>query len=899
MSTTARRPFHEASRNSREGAVSRTGALFMSLALVAALAWAGAAPAQLPLTGAGAQFDINGFIQTATLDAPGDALAGGTVRVNGHTIIVPRNTIFQMPAFAMTWQQLFSMAPPPYGPTQTGLAMSDVPAPLTTYEIQVSGNIINSRYIAGLIFMSQASLQGGAGFINFMDYANGEMRVGGVIGNSSTGTRVKINDPSGRFAPVYSLDPRFTIDNENPTIATGTGFPMCFPHSDPAVLDDPLCPQRNRPISGGFPQSIFTMQPGGNCVGGGPAVGTNPCVAAPFEVGDYVDYAGTLMKDGPQPSASPLPATGIDGTYIAAHTISGNVGIFTAPGSNPSYVGVEFALLGVGGLPINGLPAEATTRTGFGGFTTDSSRIISLWAIDVDACSATTSDRDWGTVAVDPGPAGGGAVTGRWRTRPKQQILTLPAAGTYLPAVRMMRAAQVGAYNAASPVISNNGLITGQYALPIFEYLFPEHLNTGNPPVPNNFEDFPFLVNGTFAAFPGLNVGQLVPFPAVNIPAPLCGPPPNPAPPTANAGADQTTTVGLAVTLDGSASSDPNGLAIAWVWTPPVGITLNSNFVSNPSFTATAAGTFIFSLTVTNTEALSSAPSTVTITVNPATTGLTPIANAGTAQTAGAGANVQLNGLASSDPNVPAQALTYAWTQTAGTAVTLSNAAAATPTFKAPTPFPAATTLTFSLTVTNTTPLTSAPSTVTITVNPVVAPIANAGANQTKNPGQLVTLNGSLSLDPNGGLPLTYSWAQVSGPAVVLSSATAVSPTFTAPASGTLGFTLTVNNGFVSSVASLTTVTINTVGADTVIITASEYRTSKARLTVTATSSVTDGTPVLKLMGYGVNGSGVVMDFIGGGTYTTVIVGVPQPATVTVNSSLGGTQTAPIQRVRQ
>jgi PKD domain len=602
------------------------------------------------------------------------------------------------------------------------------------------------------------------------------------------------------------------------------------------------------------------------------------------------------MKDGPQPSAGPLPAAGWSATYIAAHTIIANIGIFTATGTNPAYVGFEFALLGVGGLPIAGLAQEATVRTGFGGFTTDPSRNISLWGIDVDSCSATTSDRNWGTVSVDQGPPTG-AVKGRWRTRPTQQVITGPAAGVFLPPTRMMRGALIGAYNAASPVISNNGLTTGQFALPIFEYLFPENLGIGTPPVPNSFTDFPFLVNGTFGALPGVNVGQLIPFPNVTVPAPLCGTPANPIPPTANAGAAQTVSAGAVVTLDGSASSDPNGLAIAWVWTPDPAITLNSNFVSNPSFTATTAGTFTFSLTVTNTVGLSSTPSSVIITVNPATTGLAPTANAGTAQTVSAGTTVQLNGLASSDPNVPAQALTFAWTQTAGTPVTLSNAAAATPTFTAPAPFPAATVLTFSLTVTNTSLLASAPSTVNITVNPVGAPIANAGANQIKNPGQLVTLNGSLSSDP-AGLPLTYAWAQVSGPVVVLSSATAASPTFTAPASGTLGFTLTVNNGFVSSVAAITTVTINTAGADTVVITVAEFRVGKSRLTVTASSSVLDGTPVLSLMGYGVNGTGVPMSFLGGGLYTVVLTGVPQPATVRVDSSLGGTATSPILKVR-
>jgi len=919
MNITGKRQFHEA-RASREGTVSRAGALFVSLALVAALAWAGPAAAQLPLTAVGSQFDITGFMQKATLDAPGDVLAGGTVQVNGHTIIVPRNTIFQMPAFALTWQQLFTMAPAPYGPTQTGLAMLDVPAPLTTYEVHVQGNRIGNTYIAGLLFMSQGSLNSGQGFINFIDYANGELHVGGLMGNPNTGTRVKINDPTSRFAPVYSLDPRFTIDTDNPTIKTETGYPLCFPHFNPAVQDDPLCPQRNRPIDlgTGFHLTIFTMQdpatlPQMALPAHGPASGTNPYIAAPFEVGDYVTYAGNLMKDGTQPSAGPLPVAGWSATYIAAHTINANVGIFTAPGTNPAYVATDVMLLGVGGLPIAGLPQEATVRTRFEGFTTDGAsgvaRNITLWGIDMDSCSTATSDRSWGQIDIDQGPPTG-AVKGRWRFRPPAKVLIMPPTGTFLPATRMMRSVLTGAYDPANPIMSNNGLITGQYAAPIFEFIGPENLGIGSPPVPMNFQDFPFLVNGTFAALPGLNVGQLVPFPAASVVSPLCGAPINGGPPTANAGLNQTVPVGSPVALDGSASSDPNGLAIAWAWTPPAGMILNSNFVSNPSFTAPAAPAVLtFSLTVTNTLGLPSTPKTVTITVNAASAALAPIANAGAALTVNSGTPVQLNGLASSDPNIPPQAMTYAWTQTAlglcnasaCPAVTLSNATSATPTFTAPINTRGKTTvLTFSLKVTNTTSLlTSTASLVNITLNPVnnVAPIAIVGPNQFVNPGVTVTLNGSLSSDPSG-LPLTFLWRQVSGLPVTLSSTTAVSPTFTAPASGTRGFTLTVNNGFLNSVASLVTVTVNTTGADTVAFTAVVYRIGKQRLDVTATSSVTDGTPILTLMGFGVNGTGIPMPFAGGGTYTVILIGVPQPNSVTVNSSLGGTATSPILTLR-
>ncbi len=37
---------------------------------------------------AASQFDVTGFIQTATLDVPGDPHSGGTVTVNGQTIVV-------------------------------------------------------------------------------------------------------------------------------------------------------------------------------------------------------------------------------------------------------------------------------------------------------------------------------------------------------------------------------------------------------------------------------------------------------------------------------------------------------------------------------------------------------------------------------------------------------------------------------------------------------------------------------------------------------------------------------------------------------------------------------------------------------------------------------------------
>jgi hypothetical protein len=82
-------------------------------------------------------------------------------------------------------------------------------------------------------------------------------------------------------------------------------------------------------------------------------------------------------------------------------------------------------------------------------------------------------------------------------------------------------------------------------------------------------------------------------------------------------------------------------------------------------------------------------------------------------------------------------------------------------------------------------------------------PVANPGSTQwgVWTAPALHTLNGSGSWDP-GGLPLTYRWSLLSAPNgsnALLSSTTAVSPTFTADMDGTYIFQLVVNNGTADS----------------------------------------------------------------------------------------------------
>ena len=75
-------------------------------------------------------------------------------------------------------------------------------------------------------------------------------------------------------------------------------------------------------------------------------------------------------------------------------------------------------------------------------------------------------------------------------------------------------------------------------------------------------------------------------------------------------------------------------------------------------------------------------------------------------------------------------------------------------------------------------------------------PVAHAGGDQTLSEGEAVQLNGSASIDPQGGT-LRFVWNQTSGTPVTLSDLSSATPTFTAPDVGangdTLTFELTVN----------------------------------------------------------------------------------------------------------
>lgn len=155
-------------------------------------------------------------------------------------------------------------------------------------------------------------------------------------------------------------------------------------------------------------------------------------------------------------------------------------------------------------------------------------------------------------------------------------------------------------------------------------------------------------------------------------------------PPTAAAGLDQSIHAGQTVLLDGTASFDDNtatgSLSFSWsVVSQPAGssATLMGATTATPSFVADLPGSFVVELIVVDEQGALSAADYVEF----ASTNLPPTPNAGIDRIAVAGSPLELNGLASFDPED--DTLAFLWivvSAPAGSSAELSNAATATPT---------------------------------------------------------------------------------------------------------------------------------------------------------------------------------------------------------------------------
>jgi hypothetical protein len=242
--------------------------------------------------------------------------------------------------------------------------------------------------------------------------------------------------------------------------------------------------------------------------------------------------------------------------------------------------------------------------------------------------------------------------------------------------------------------------------------------------------------------------------------------------PVADAGQNRIVRPGASVTLDGSASHDPDGTITSYAWTVLTCITiagscdlaLEGASTATPGFQAPSSpGVIVLQLVVTDDAG---AVATDTITVGLFLQAPTAAITAATACVQG-GSTISLDGSHSID--VDGGIVAYQWTQLSGPPVTLTGAGGAIASFTAPSQG----TMVFSLKVTDSDGLVD---TAQVAIPVDAPPVARATASAPAvTAGTTVTLDGSLSVDA-----ASFFWRQTAGTTAILSNANAPSPTFVA-----------------------------------------------------------------------------------------------------------------------
>ncbi|KAJ7184710.1 hypothetical protein C8R46DRAFT_1343732 [Mycena filopes] len=421
----------------------------LSLLLLADVVYCQSAPTYDP-----SPFNFIGTIDDMTLDLEDGVLAGGTITVNNFVVTVPKNLLVTLPSISVAWSEMFTI-------NEDNSTTPNLPLfGAVSWEATIFGNIVKGESIAGLIYIVQESTQLLQGFITSINFTNGHF----VVDNK---VECVLNDPVGRFGHAYTANPIWTVDPDNPSVRSSTGVPLCFPRN----TTDPECPLTNRPTDGtGAYLTAFTF-PAPNLVSPG---GLDPRIMVPLAVGDYITFSGTRTAED----------------VLEVYSLEANLGIYTAPGTQPAYLTVEAAQYAIV-VPDPTVEVDETRSSSMADFSnthtygqycggtqvlqpssaSDPSIPINWFAIDVDPCTGEETERMLMPDVLPESAAPAGRTIFRLG-----KIDASPA--TREVGVRYTKGASAGP----------RGLIAGQFVQPIFVYIFPELISFGSHELANQFE---------------------------------------------------------------------------------------------------------------------------------------------------------------------------------------------------------------------------------------------------------------------------------------------------------------------------------------------------------------------------------------------------------------------------
>jgi hypothetical protein len=367
--------------------------IFLSLASLITLGFSNQAQARIT------SVTITGEIESITLDGPvTDHFAGGTMKVDGQTVIIPRNLVIELPVHKLTLSQLYSEAPDSCKLVgQTGLASSDsVTCNTTVGGMGSIASILANRQEDGRVIAGQVGIEKSqkslTGVVTYIDHTQGYFRLNGDFSFNSGGTLVRINDPWGRHTIQSGLgcgagancshDQRFSVDNGYYTIMFNNGYPVCIPStqigdltfskrttgSDELGVGDPLCPQSNR--TGQF--------------------SSNSYVFAPLILGDHVLVAGSYEL--------------IDGVRLfSAYSLKIHDALTTQRGQ-PDYLTFAEVEVDVAGFEQN------RQKSLYIGFTTLGDSQVDLFSLNHNPANGEAVERIIGTTVGNPDTINQGIV---------------------------------------------------------------------------------------------------------------------------------------------------------------------------------------------------------------------------------------------------------------------------------------------------------------------------------------------------------------------------------------------------------------------------------------------------------------------------------------------------------